>query len=108
VTRAEARAIVGDPVAVPRVAPLGPTCIYATPDERFITLAVQPVDVAAATRGARGVIKAQVGGRKGVCVTSGSQQRLLVPLSSGRALAVTAPCPIGTGFAAKALSRLSG
>jgi hypothetical protein len=49
-------------------------------------------------------LKVRVHGRTGYCLDR--TQTMLVPLSRGRVLNVTGPCPIATAFAAKALPRI--
>jgi hypothetical protein len=104
VSRSEAKTIVGHHVATV-LAPLGPTCVYGA-GKRSVTLAVQDVALASATKGSRSVIKLKVSGRQAYCVDRGGL-KLLVPLSAGKALSVGAACPIAAQFAAKALARLS-
>ena len=99
-------AIVGHRVSAPKTAMLGPTCIYqAERSRQAVTLSVLHMAVAPATRNSRGVVKATVGGHRAYCVNSGGL-KMLVPLSNGRVLSVTAACPIAARFAAKALARL--
>jgi hypothetical protein len=108
VSRSEAEAIVGKPVSQPVEAPQGPTCIYKPQDAKsFITVAVESANFSKVKPQAQlhGRISVTVGGHIAYCGTIGNQM-LIVPLSSGKFLAVTAPCPVAASFATKALNRL--
>ncbi len=87
-------------------APLGPTCIYhvsGAPSD--VTLAVEAASTApAAHKGVRQNIS--VAGHTGYCLKLGGAM-LLVPLSGGRVLNVTAPCALAQRFAAAALGHLT-
>lgn len=104
----EAKTITGGAIVSKIEAPLGPTCIYKQANaQASVTLAVETLNFAQATR-QMGLHKRAVtiSGRRAYCARVGTQA-LLVPLSGGRLLSVTAPCSIAQRFAAKALSRLS-
>lgn len=107
VTAAQARAIVGGPVAR-RIGRQGPTCIY-TPrhSKQLVTVAVQTTPVSAAARTSRASIRLRLAGRAAYCVNQG-QLAMFVPLSGGRVLRVAAACPIAARFATAALPRLRG
>lgn len=106
VSRAQARAIVGGAVSKPQLGLQGPTCIYETPRTRQpITVALQQLSLAAATKAARNVIHTDVSGRRAVCMDYGGV-KLLVPLTTGSVLVVGAPCPVAQHLAATALRRL--
>jgi hypothetical protein len=106
VTRAEARAIVGRPIAALHQAPQGPTCIYQVHSARnLITMAVQNTSFTAPAQRAKNVTRVTLRGHKAYCVKRGGLV-MLVPLSAGHVLNVTAPCPIAASFASKALARL--
>jgi len=106
VSRAQAQAIVGGPIAPPQEAPLGPTCIYQPVGARtFVTLTVESVNFAKLSAQLRDRRRVALGGHTAWCGSYG-QPLTLVALSGGRVLSVTAPCPVGAAFAAKALSRL--
>jgi hypothetical protein len=107
VTRAQAAAIIGKPVAVPQLGTQGPTCIYRSrAAKQFVTLAMLQTTSTAKVGGSRGAIALRVGGRKAVCVNSGGQH-LRVTLAQGKMLDVAGPCPIAAAFARRALSRLT-
>jgi len=106
VTRAQAQAILGTPVAAPQEAPLGPTCIYQpTGGGAQVTLAVQAISLARLKPRIRHRRKIVVSGRTGYCGTYG-QPTTFVALADGSVLSVTASCQVGRVFAAAALTRL--
>jgi Protein of unknown function (DUF3558) len=98
----------GAPVAPPVEAPQGPTCIYRTRDgKQFVTVAVQPLDLAAVRSQIRGTRQVDVAGRAGLCGRHG-QPMLYVPLSGGRVLGVSGDCDVALRFASTAVDALSG
>jgi hypothetical protein len=111
VSRSEAQAIVGKSIGKPVDAPQGPTCIY-TPTTRggkgLITLAVQATDFSKVQPQSqlRNRMSVKVHGHTAYCGIAGSPT-MIVPLTSGHFLVVTAPCPIAASFAAKALARIA-
>jgi hypothetical protein len=107
VTRAQARAILGQPVLLPSEAPQGPTCIYrAAKGKGFVSLAVQPASYAKAKRNLDKPTKVDLGSRTGVCGKYG-QSMLYAPLSGGRMLTVAAECGVAKQFAARAVRSLN-
>ncbi len=107
VSRAEAQAILGEPIDAPQEAPLGPTCIYQPVGGRsFVTLAVETVDFAHLKPRIRHRKRIKVAGRTGYCGVYG-QPTTFVPITSGRVLTITASCNTGTLFSARALPRLN-
>jgi hypothetical protein len=106
VSRTEAQAIVGRPVAAPQEAPLGPTCIYQPVGAKtFVTLAVEGVKLAQIKLRIHHLTQFELGGRTGYCGVYG-ESTTFVPLANGGVLDITAPCNIGKLFARKALLRL--
>jgi hypothetical protein len=106
VTRAQAQAIVGEPVQLPFEAPQGPTCVYRTvKGHGLVTLAVQKVEFAKAKANLQQAAKVDLGSRSGVCGQYG-QPTLYAPLSHGRVLTVAAPCGVAKRFAARAVRSL--
>jgi len=106
VTRSEARAIVGRPIVKAWRAPQGPTCIYQVRGAKnYITLALQRGKLAAVRQHARTLSRRTVRGHTSYCLKLGTTMTV-VPLSSSRLLQIKASCPIGSRFAAKALTRL--
>lgn len=107
VTRAQARAILGQPVLLPSEAPQGPTCIYrAAKGKGFVSLAVQPASFAKAKRNLHKATKVDLGTRTGVCGKYG-QSMLYAPLPRGRMLTVAAECGVAKRFAAQAVRSLN-
>jgi hypothetical protein len=105
VTRQQARAIVGAPVLEPIEAPQGPTCIYRTRSgDHFVTLAVQPLGLARASRHIKDRQRLDVAGRTAYCGRRGAPV-LYASLAPGRVLSVAAPCAIAKRFAARAIAR---
>jgi hypothetical protein len=101
-----AREIVGAALEPPLEAPQGPTCIYRSRDGRhFVTVAVQPLDLAAVRQDMRRGREVPVAGRSGYCGVHG-QPVLYVPISGGRVLSVAGPCALAREFAATAVERL--
>jgi hypothetical protein len=107
VTRAQASAIVGEPVQLPFEAPQGPTCVYRTVKGKgLVTLAVQKAEFAKAKTNLQQAAKVDLGNRTGVCGQYG-QPTLYAPLSHGRMLTVAAPCGVAKRFAARAVRALN-
>ena len=106
VTRAQAGAILGAAVLVPREAPQGPTCIYRTrTGDDFVTLAVEQMSFSGLKRQQRRERPLEVAGRSAFCGAHG-QPMLYVQLSRERVLSVAAPCPVAKRFATRAVTRL--
>jgi hypothetical protein len=106
VTRAQAQAIVGEPVQLPFEAPQGPTCVYRTvKGHGLVTLAVQKAELAKAKTNLQQAAKVDLGSSTAVCGQYG-QPTLYAPLSHGRVLTVAAPCEIAKRFAARAVHTL--
>jgi hypothetical protein len=106
VTPAQARAIVGAPLAAPVEAPQGPTCIYREKSgDDLITLAVQSQRIATFKRLLRRPQQVDVGDKTAFCGKLG-QPMLFVGLQGGRVLSVAAPCATARRFAAAAVERL--
>jgi hypothetical protein len=109
VSRSEVQAIAGRPIAAPVDAPQGPTCIYRPKDGKLlITLAVQDNNFSKVEPQAqlRDKTPVSVRGHAAYCGLTGAPT-LIVPLTNGRFLSVTAPCPIAAALASTALTRLS-
>jgi hypothetical protein len=108
VTRSEARAILGRPIAGLRKAEQGPTCIYRQQgSKRLVTVALQHLELSAAQQRGKQVVRVNLHGHKAYCLKQGTLM-MLVPLRDGQVLNVSAACPIAAQFAAKALARLGG
>jgi hypothetical protein len=108
VNAGEAQAIIGKPIARAVEAPQGPTCIYVPRGRgREVTLAVGPMSFRQARAQLSSAIALKIGGHGAVCGAIGTPVTL-VPLSLGRVMTVSAPCPIAASIAKQALTRLSG
>jgi hypothetical protein len=106
VPQADAESIIGQPIGVPRMVPLGPTCLYQTHGARSpITLSVQVLNFSKIEPHMRKVTRLRIRGLNAYCGTYG-RPMTFVPL--GRTvLNVTAPCSVGALMAAEAVSRLT-
>jgi hypothetical protein len=103
VSKAQAQAILGRAISNPVEAPLGPTCIYQPAGTKsLVTVTVASVNFATIRRHLRDRKRIDVNGHTAYCGTYG-QVATFVLLAHGRVLNVTAPCAIGTRFAAQAL-----
>jgi hypothetical protein len=106
VSAAEARSILGKPIATPIEAPLGPTCIYRPVGTKsLITLTVGAVDFAKVRAQIRNPTQRDIGGRAAYCGEYGPPTTF-VPLARVGTLTITAPCGIGFRFASEAVPRL--
>jgi hypothetical protein len=112
VSRAQAQAILGRPVGRPVDAPQGHTCVYTpedagSPFKNPITLAVVATNFSTLKPQAqlRDRMSVTVSGHAAYCGVAGVPT-MIVPLSVGRFLTVTAPCPIAATFAAEALRHI--
>lgn len=108
VDRSQAQAVLGRQVAPLIDAPQGPTCIYRPHGTRSsITLAVEPANFSEVKPQSqlRGRISLTIRKHRAYCGTIGGRT-LILPLSGGRSLVVTAPCPQAARFAATALGHL--
>ncbi len=109
VSRAEAQAILGKPVAAPVSAPQGPTCIYKlNGTARVVTLAVESLRFSKVKPQSqlRDRMSVTVRGHTAYCGVAGAPTMIL-PLTAGRFLAITAPCPVAATFAATALTHIA-
>lgn len=109
VTRAQARAIVGEPMQQLLEAPQGPTCIYRPQKGTdLVTLAVQEkMDFIKLKGRLRQPTRVKISSRTGICGQYG-QPMLYVQLSRERVLTVAAPCAVAKQFASRAVERLDG
>jgi hypothetical protein len=105
VSQSEASSILGVSVQQSE-APLGPTCIMKVGQQKqVITLAVEAVSVKTQVKNMHEVQTATVGGHQTYCGKLGTSQFYL-SLGGGKAIAVTAPCPVARALAATALTHL--
>jgi hypothetical protein len=107
VRRSELQAVTHAAVASASVAPLGPTCIYQLSGSRAeITVAVQSGRLSTVAGSLSRSKHVTVARHHAVCATLGTP-RLVVSLSAGRILQVTAPCSVALPVARAALTRLA-
>ncbi len=106
VTRAQAQAILGAPIAAPTEAPLGPTCIYESRGRgQQITLDIEVLDFVKIRSKIHDTIRAVVANRVAYCGRYG-RPTTFVPLAHGQVLNIAAPCAIGMRFAETAVRQL--
>lgn len=85
----------------------GPTCVYAKSRSAApVTLAIESRHLASLRAHAREAERIRTAGRVGWCLRYESTS-VAVPLSGGRVLHVTGPCPTARRFAAVALRHLA-
>ena len=107
VTLPQAQAFAGTAISSRFEAPQGPTCIYRPAKAaNEITLAVESIAAAQVTNHLSQRQKLTVAGRTAYCGKLG-RQLLVVPLSSGQLLSISAPCSVARQFAEAALGRLA-
>ena len=105
VTGAQAQGFTGKAVVM-KEAPLGPTCIYHVSGENTsVTIAVERLHFSALKPHIEKLSQVSIGGRAGYCGVYGAGVTY-VPLTGNRVLNVSAPCAVGTKFAAAALPKL--
>ena len=103
VSQAEARTILGRPVATPHVAPLGPSCIYQTSDgKKMVAITLQRRDFSKLHSQVPALQKFPGLGQQAFC--GGSV--LYVRVGAVEVLQVTGPCMMVSGFATQALRQL--
>lgn len=105
VSGAQAQALTGKRIAVTE-APLGPTCIYQESGVKApVTIAVERLRFSALKPHIKKLSELAIGGRTAYCGVYGTASTY-VPLTGDRVLNVSAPCAVGTKFAAAALPKL--
>ncbi len=104
VSTAQAGSITGHAITA-HEAPLGPTCIYEGTGTA-VTMAVERVRVTSLTRRIQKLVRQSVGGHTVYCGHYGSPITYAVLSGQDRVLSITAPCAVGTRFAAAALAKL--
>ena len=106
VSRGQAESFTGTPVAQPKVAPLGPTCVYVAKGGKMVTLAVEQTVFAKLKPHMHNLVHYTVRGTNAYCGTYGAPVTYVL-LPRERALVVSAPCDVGKRFATAALTKLS-
>jgi hypothetical protein len=106
ISKAEAQAVIGKPIASVQEAPLGPTCIYQPRGtSALVTIALETADLAATRRSLHHPTLSEVAGHAVFCGGAGPPISY-TQISGGRVLDTAAPCRIGAKLSALALGRL--
>jgi len=107
VTRSEAESAIGSSILAPRVAPLGPTCIYESANHKaFVTVAVEVRSFAKLPAQEKSLRRFVGVGRPAYCGGTTGATGLLVQVGANEVLDVTGPCLTAGKLAAHALVRL--
>lgn len=110
VSRSEAQSLDRQPIVSAIDAPQGPTCVYTPHQGSLITLALVGRQFSTVRRSSQlhHRFDVHVGAHAAYCGEAGATgtPTMVVPLSQGRLLVITAPCPIAASFAATALPRI--
>jgi hypothetical protein len=105
VSRSQAERFTGTGVAAPKVAPLGPTCVYTAKGGQVVTLAVEQTVFAKLKPHIHKLTGYRIGGTRAYCGIYGAPATYAL-LPRDRVLVVSAPCDVGKRFATAALSKL--
>ena len=106
VSRSQARTFAGRPVAAPKLAPLGPTCVYHELGANAqVTVAVESAVLSKLTAHMQKLTHSTIAGRHAYCGVYGSPVTS-VPPSGPQVLSIVGPCDVGARFAAAALPKL--
>jgi hypothetical protein len=105
VSQAEMSGIAGAAVTAKSQAPLGPTCVFRLGSSSAITVALERLSFAGATRQLHQPQKVTVAGRASVCGNLG-RPMLYAPVAQQLVLQVVAPCAVAQRVAAIAIARL--
>jgi hypothetical protein len=107
VSQSDAESIIGEPIAVPKMLPLGPTCLYQAQGARYpISVSIQAINFSKIKPHMKKLATVRINGHTAYCGKYG-QSMTFVPLPGPTVLNVTGPCSVGTLMAAQAISRLS-
>ncbi len=106
VSRAQAETFTGTTVAAPKVAPLGPTCVYVAHGGKMVTLAVEQTVFSKLRPHVHKLSGYTIRGSRAYCGIYGSPNTYVL-LPRDRVLVVSAPCDVGKRFATAALARLT-
>ncbi len=106
VSRADSERFTGTAVAAPKIAPLGPTCVYVAKGGKTVTLAVEQTVFAKLKPHIRKLTSYTIGATHAYCGVYGSPITYVL-LPRERVLVVAAPCDVGKRFATAALAKLS-
>lgn len=105
VTRAQAQAFTGTRVAAPKLAPLGPTCVYTAKGGKVVTVAIESTVFGKLKPHIQKRTHYTVGKYAAYCGVYGSPNTYVV-LPQDRVLVVAAPCDVGRKFATAAVAKL--
>jgi hypothetical protein len=106
VSQAQASAFTGKSIGKPHVAPLGPTCVYSETGGRTeVTMALELAAFAKVKPHIHALSQVSVAGHVGYCGVYGTPI-VYVPMAQDRLLSISAPCSVGTKFAAAAMPKL--
>ena len=106
VTQSQARAYTGRPVGAPRLAPLGPTCVYHELGANAeVTVTVESAVFSKLRPHIRKLSRFTIADRPAYCGVYGSPVTYVL-LSAPQVLSILAPCDVGAKFAAAALPKL--
>ena len=106
VSQSQASSFTGKSIGKPRVAPLGPTCVYQELGGKTeVTMALQMAAFAKLKPHIHNLSTVTIAGHTGYCGVYGTPI-MLVPMAQDRLLSISAPCTVGTRFAAAALPKL--
>jgi hypothetical protein len=105
VSRGQAQAFTGTRVAAPKLAPLGPTCVYTAKGGKVVTVAIESAVFGKLKPHIRKLRQYAVGKYAAYCGVYGSPNTYVV-LPQDRVLVVAAPCDVGRKFATAAVAKL--
>jgi hypothetical protein len=105
VSRAQAQAFTGTRVAAPKLAPLGPTCVYTAKGGKVVTVAIESTVFGKLKPHIQKLTHYTVGKYAAYCGVYGSPNTYVV-LPQDRILVVAAPCDVGRKFATAAVAKL--
>ena len=106
VSQSQASTFTGKPIGKPRLAPLGPTCVYEELSGKTeVTMALQLAAFAKLKPHIHDLSTVTISGHVGYCGVYGTPI-MYVPMAQDRLLSISASCSVGTKFAAAALPKL--
>lgn len=106
VSQSQASSFTGKSIGKPRLAPLGPTCVYQELGGKTeVTMALQLAAFAKLKPHIHDLSTVTIAGHTGYCGIYGTSI-MYVPMAQDRLLSISAPCSVGTKFAAAALPKL--
>ena len=106
VSQSQASSFTGKSIGKPRLAPLGPTCVYQELGGKTeVTIALQLAAFAKLKSHIRDLSTVTIAGHTGYCGVYGTPVTYF-PMAQDRLLSISASCSVGTKFAAAALPKL--